>query len=128
MSLLGLDVGTTGTKAVAFDLNGNVLASSYREYPLLSPKPGWQELDPNLVWSAVRTVLGEVAAKTKKDPVKTMAISAQGEACHAIDKEGHCLTNSVAAFEERFAIYRDLYAAMQNINHRLTAQEAKEQR
>jgi xylulokinase len=105
MSLLGLDVGTTGTKAVAFDLNGNVLASSYREYPLLSPKPGWQELDPNLVWSAVRKVLGEVAAKTKKDPVKTMAISAQGEACHAIDKEGHCLTNSVVTFDARTADY-----------------------
>jgi glycerol kinase len=45
MSLLGLDVGTTGTKAVAFDLDGRVLASAYREYPLRSPRPGRQELD-----------------------------------------------------------------------------------
>lgn len=41
MSLVGLDVGTTGCKAVAFDLQGNVIASAYREYPLLHPKPGW---------------------------------------------------------------------------------------
>lgn len=105
MSLLGLDVGTTGTKAVVFDLEGKVLASCYREYPLLSPKPGWQELDPNRVWEAVKAVLGEVAAKTKKDPVKTMAISAQGEACHAVDRQGNCLTNSVVTFDARTADY-----------------------
>ena len=105
MSLLGLDVGTTGTKAVVFDLDGNALALSYREYSLFSPNPGWQELDPNLVWEAIKTVLGDVAAKTKKDPVKTIAISAQGEACHAVDKQGNCLTNSVVTFDARTADY-----------------------
>jgi len=37
MSILGLDVGTTGSKAIAFDLEGRAIASSYREYPLLHP-------------------------------------------------------------------------------------------
>ena len=45
MSLLGLDVGTTGCKAVAFDLEGRPLAAAYREYPLLHPEPSWSELD-----------------------------------------------------------------------------------
>ncbi|MBI5095571.1 MAG: hypothetical protein HZB26_24450 [Candidatus Hydrogenedentes bacterium] len=103
MSLLGLDVGTTGTKGVAFDLDGKVIASAYREYPLLSPKPGWQELDPNQVWAAVREVLGEVARKTAADPIKAMAISAQGEAAHGVSKDGVCLTNSVVTFDARTA-------------------------
>ncbi|MBI4560222.1 MAG: hypothetical protein HY706_21735 [Candidatus Hydrogenedentes bacterium] len=103
MSLLGLDVGTTGTKGVAFDLDGSPIASAYREYPLLSPRPGWQELDPNQVWQSVREVLTEVAGKTKRDPIRAMAVSAQGEACHPVDRSGVCLHNSVVTFDARTA-------------------------
>ena len=45
MSLMGLDVGITGCKAIIFDLDGKTIASAYREYPLLHPQPGWPELD-----------------------------------------------------------------------------------
>ena len=45
MSLLGVDIGTTGIKAVAFDPEGVQLAGSYREYSLLHPQPGWNEID-----------------------------------------------------------------------------------
>ena len=103
MSLLGLDVGTTGTKAVAFDLEGNVLASSYREYPLISPRPGWQELDPNQVWECVKKVLGEVAEATQQDPIQSLAISCQGEACHPVGRDGTCLANSLITFDGRTA-------------------------
>jgi xylulokinase len=101
MSLLGLDVGTTGTKGVAFDREGNLIASAYREYPLRSPRPGWQELDPEEVWTSVRQVLTEVAQKTRRDPIQAMAISAQGEAVHAVAKDGSCLTPSVVTFDAR---------------------------
>lgn len=103
MSLLGLDVGTTGAKGVAFDIEGTPIASAYREYPLLSPKPGWQELEPEHVWRCVREVLGEVAQKTKHDPIRAMAMSAQGEAVHAVAKDGSCLTNSPVTFDARTA-------------------------
>ena len=103
MSVLGLDVGTTGTKGVVFDLDGNIIVSAYREYDLLSPRPGWQELEPERVWQCVREVLGEVAAGSKADPIQAMAISAQGEACHAVDKDGRCLTNSIVTFDGRTA-------------------------
>jgi xylulokinase len=103
MSLLGLDVGTTGAKGVAFDLDGTPIASAYREYPLLSPKPGWQELDPEHVWRCVREVLAEVAQKTKGDPIRAMAMSSQGEAVHAVAKDGTCLTHSPVTFDARTA-------------------------
>ena len=103
MSLLGLDVGTTGTKGVAFNHEGRLIASAYREYPLRSPRPGWQELDPEEVWSCVREVLREVASKTKSDPITAMALSAQGEAVHAVGKDGSCITPSVVTFDSRTA-------------------------
>lgn len=107
MSILGLDIGTTGTKAVAFDLNGNVISSGYQEYPIFSPKPGWDELNPNLVWEAVKNVLGKVAGETKNDPIETLAISSQGEACVPVDKNGTTLANSIVTFDERTASYPD---------------------
>ncbi len=62
MSLLGLDIGITGCKAVAFGLDGATLAQAYREYPLYQPHPGWMELDPGEVWQAVCEVIGSVTA------------------------------------------------------------------
>lgn len=40
MSYLGLDIGTSGCKALVFDDSGRTLASAYREYPLNHPQPG----------------------------------------------------------------------------------------
>ena len=103
MSILGLDVGTTGTKAVAFNIDGTLIASAYREYPLHSPRPGWLELDAEQVWQAVKQVLGEIAQKTTSDPIRSLGISAQGEACHIISKSGAPLTPSVVTFDARTA-------------------------
>ena len=59
MSLLGIDVGISGCKAVAFDLEGHALGQAYREYHLYQPQPGWMELDPAEVWAAVSAVVRE---------------------------------------------------------------------
>jgi len=45
MSLLGIDVGTTGCKAAVFSEAGHLLAFAYEEYDIQRPKPGWAELD-----------------------------------------------------------------------------------
>lgn len=103
MSLMGLDVGTTGCKAVVFDLDGNILASSYREYPLLHPKPGWIEINPNQVWESVVTVIREVSSRTIQDPIKSFAVSSLGEACVPVDKNGAFLDNSIIGFDTRGA-------------------------
>ena len=51
--LIGLDVGTTATKALLFDLEGRVLAAAGRGYGLITPRPGWVEQDPEEIWAAV---------------------------------------------------------------------------
>lgn len=45
MSLLGIDVGTTACKVIAFSQDGKQLAAAYEEYEVERPGPGWAELD-----------------------------------------------------------------------------------
>jgi xylulokinase len=56
-TLVGLDVGTTGVKAVAISPDGEVLATDEESYPLSTPNPGWAEQDPELWWRAAEAVL-----------------------------------------------------------------------
>ena len=103
MSLMGIDVGTTGCKVVAFDEAGAVLAQAGREYPLLSPNPGWYELDPHQVWSFVRQCLREVNARLRHDPVSALSLSSQGEAMIPLAKDGTVLANSPVSSDRRNA-------------------------
>ena len=96
MSLMGIDVGTTGCKAVVFDESGKQLAVAYREYPLLSPQPGWFELDPRQVLDDVKASVKEAAARTD-DPVRALAVSSQGEAIVPVGRDGEILTNSIVS-------------------------------
>ena len=81
MSLMGIDLGTSGCKAVVFDLEGNVLGSGYEEYPLIQRRPGWAELDPEAVWRAVTKVIARAASsyRAKADPVVALSLSVSGD-------------------------------------------------
>lgn len=103
MSLLGIDLGTTGCKAVVFDEEGRILASAYREYPLHFPKTGWIELDSDRVMASARDVIREAAGKVKKDPVRALAVAAQGEAVTPVAKNGSFLHNGIVTFDARTA-------------------------
>jgi xylulokinase len=61
-ALAGLDVGTTGVKAVAISPDGEVLATAERSYPLSTPYPGWSEQDPEDWWLAAESALAEIGA------------------------------------------------------------------
>ena len=103
MSLLGIDLGTTGCKAVVFDEGGKILSSAYREYPLHFPKPGWIELDSNRVMKSAREVIREAAGKAKKDPVRALAVASQGEAVTPVSADGKFLHNAIVTFDARTA-------------------------
>jgi xylulokinase len=59
-TLVGLDVGTTGVKAVAVSPEGDVVARAEREYALSTPRPGWAEQDPEDWWRAAEAALAEL--------------------------------------------------------------------
>jgi xylulokinase len=60
-ALVGIDVGTTGVKAIAISPAGEVLAQAEHGYPLSTPQPGWSEQDPEDWWRASETALAEVS-------------------------------------------------------------------
>ncbi len=101
MSLLGLDIGTTGCKAVAFDEEGALLSGAYREYTLSHPKPGWTELDANLLWDKIKEVIFEVSTQTRSDPIKALSVSTQGEAVVPVGRDGELLYNFIITFDKR---------------------------
>jgi xylulokinase len=60
-ALVGIDVGTTGVKAIAVSPDGAVLAQAEHGYPLATPRPGWSEQDPEDWWRASEAALAEVS-------------------------------------------------------------------
>ena len=50
--LMGIDVATTGTKCIIADKEGKIVSSDFHEYPLLAPRPGWAEQNPEEWWKA----------------------------------------------------------------------------
>ncbi|MBK8884766.1 MAG: hypothetical protein IPN67_21160 [Bacteroidales bacterium] len=75
---LGIDIGTSGCKAVIFDEAGHQQSLAYREYNIISPKPGWAELDTDEVTEKCFGVIRESALKVKNGNVKGLGISSQG--------------------------------------------------
>jgi xylulokinase len=61
-ALVGVDVGTTGVKALRLSPEGEVLARAEQDYPLSIPQPGWAEQDPEDWWRAAEAALAEVGA------------------------------------------------------------------
>ena len=61
--VIGLDVGTSGARAVLFRDDGFALASVQHDYPLETPHPGWAEQDPERIWDASLQALADVSAQ-----------------------------------------------------------------
>jgi len=76
--IMGIDVGTTGTKVTVFDLNGAMVTQRYRSYELLTPHPGWRELDPNEVLEAAYDCIRGCCADGVGAKIRSVSVSAQG--------------------------------------------------
>jgi xylulokinase len=68
-TLIGVDVGTSGTRALAVTTEGRLVAEATRPHELLTPRPGWTEQHPAEWWDACRAALAEVAAAAGGDVV-----------------------------------------------------------
>lgn len=103
--LIGVDIGTSGTKTVMFDLFGNTIASSTKEYPMYQPQNGWAEQDPNDWWIATYTSIKEVLAKSgiKPSEVKGIGLSGQMHGLVMLDAEGRVLRRSIIWCDQRTA-------------------------
>jgi len=102
--LLGLDVGTTATKARAFDLEGHVVAGATRAYDLLTPQPGWVEQNPEELWSAIVQTVREVTTRiSPHDHIVALSQASQGGTTIPVDAAGAPVHNAISWMDRRAA-------------------------
>ena len=97
--LVGLDVGTTGVKALAISEHGKVLARAEQEYPLATPRPGWAEQDPDDWWRASQFALAEVEA----DRAAGIGLSGQMHGLVVLDAADRVLRPAILWNDQRTA-------------------------
>ena len=104
-SYMGVDIGTSGCKAVVFDKAGRQVALAYREYDLISLQPGQAELDCDEVLEKCFEVMAEAAGSLEPQSVRGLGISCQGEAFAPIDSGGGVLSNAMVSSDIRAEQY-----------------------
>jgi xylulokinase len=107
--LLGIDVGTTGAKAVLVNAAGKVVASSTHEYPLHTPRPGWAEQDPADWWKATVAAIRDVIAESEVKPeeVRGLGLSGQQHGSVFLDGEAQVLREALIWCDQRTAAQCD---------------------
>lgn len=100
---MGLDMGTSGCKAVVFDSDWRVVSQAYREYPMHFPGEGLLELDAELVWDKICEVICEANGKAP-EPVSAVAVSAIGDVIIPLDEQGKSIRYSIVDFDARGGI------------------------
>jgi xylulokinase len=98
-ALVGLDVGTTGVKALAVSPDGQVLARAERGYDLSSPQPGWSEQDPEDWWHAAQDALGALAVPE----IAGIGLSGQMHGLVVLDAEDRLLRPAILWNDQRTA-------------------------
>jgi len=97
MSLLGIDVGTSGCKAAVYAEDGELLAAAYAEYDIRHPQPGYAELDALEVWGIVQRLITQVANSS----VRALCVSSMGEAVVPVTIGLQVLAPSLLNFDRR---------------------------
>ena len=100
--VLGLDVGTTNLKCLAFDEGGHVLAQGSEPTPRSHPQPGWTDFEPGAVWEAIcRAIRAVVAQLEHREAIRGIAVSSMAESIVPIDSQGQPLAPAIAWFDLR---------------------------
>lgn len=99
--VIGLDCSTTGTKAIAFDRKGKVIAHAHEAIQLFSPKPHYYEQDPNDWWTSAQKALRKITRQISPERVSALAVSNQRETFVPLNKDGHCLRPAIIWLDER---------------------------
>ncbi len=87
--VMGVDVGTTGSKAIIFDLQGNLIASGYKEYTCIYPKPNWVEQDAVMLKEAVLEVCKKAVLDAQINPKEIAGISVSAQRCCLLFVDDH---------------------------------------
>jgi xylulokinase len=103
---LGIDIGTSAVKALLISETGEVISSASVEYPLLTPKTGWAEQEPESWWNgtvlAVRKCLEKARSAQKCAPdVAAVGLTGQMHGSIFLDRRGSVLRNAILWCDQR---------------------------
>ncbi|MDR2348309.1 MAG: hypothetical protein LBD90_06815 [Bifidobacteriaceae bacterium] len=121
--VVGIDVGTTGSKAMVFDLRGNILGKGYREYKLNEPKQGWVEVGAQFVLDITFEAVKEAVEDSGLDPAEIKAIG------FSVNRSSFCLVDEdLKAIDDKMIIWLDSRAesVMEEINAKISAARRNE--
>ncbi|MDK2931688.1 MAG: xylulokinase [Bacillota bacterium] len=103
--LLGIDIGTSGTKVILTDEDGCIVASATETYPLRTPHPNWAEQDPRDWWAAtvaaIRGACGSGSAKAAD--IGCVGLTGQMHGLVLLDEEGGVLRPAILWCDQRTA-------------------------
>lgn len=95
---IGIDIGTTATKAICFDINGNVIKQVSKGYPMYHPETDWSVQNPQEI---LETVIDCIAEITKGIQPEFISFSSAMQSIIAIDKTGKPLTDAILWADNR---------------------------
>lgn len=108
--ILSLDQGTTSSRAIVFDHDGNMRSVSQREFPQIFPRPGWVEHDPLQIWGSQASVIAEAISQIgiTGNEIAAIGITNQRETTIVWDAEtGEPVYNAIVWQDRRTSEYCD---------------------
>ena len=108
--ILALDQGTTSSRAILFNHDGEIVKVSQKPFEQIFPKPGWVEHDPNAIWSSQISVAAEVIAQhgINGESIAAIGITNQRETVVVWDREtSEPIHNAIVWQDRRTARYCD---------------------
>jgi xylulokinase len=101
--LLGIDIGTSGSKAVLIKPDGVVLAEATTEYPMEVPRPGWAEQNPEDWWQATIVSIRQVLAHARGESIAGIGLTGQMHGLVLMDEAGKVLRPCIMWNDQRTA-------------------------
>ena len=108
--ILALDQGTTSSRAILFNKDGQIIATAQKEFTQFFPQPGWVEHDPKEIWQSQLDVAREVVAKVNIRPsqIEAIGITNQRETTVIWDRQtGQPIYNAIVWQDRRTASFCD---------------------
>src|ERR1043166_8351088 len=108
--ILSFDQGTTSSRSIIFDRDGNIISTAQKEFTQIFPQPGWVEHDPSEIWSTQLGTAAEAITKASLtvNDIAAIGITNQRETTVVWDrKTGTPLYNAIVWQDRRTASYCD---------------------
>ncbi len=97
---IGLDIGTSGVKGLLLAERGRIVASATEDYPLLTPRPGWTEQDPEAWWQAACRVLRQLV-QTAPGRIEALGLTGQMHGSVFLDHDGQVIRPAILWNDQR---------------------------